>query len=233
MAQRITNLKPEQCNDIFPVIAKNADDLFTVAKCAAEKWKYGCATSLLILGAEEYSKAIIVLLHAHCVNVFHIDQAVKVFRDHKSKHDVASAFELLNLLAPVIKIVECFSKSSLKNVEGILNWIVQLSSELSEGLSETERIFDNLDWWKNADEFKQKGFYSNYDDILIVPNHISRKEYDNAKVVVERLRRSYRLANIIFARYPDLKENLTTLLNQGIVENNRRHTKNAQRILKN
>jgi AbiV family abortive infection protein len=233
MAQRITNLKPGQCNDIFPEIAKNAYDLFSVAKCAAEKGKYGCATSLLILGAEEYSKAIIVMLHAHCVNIFYIDQAVKVFRDHKSKHDVASAFELLNLIAPVIKIVECVSKSSLRNVEGILNLIVQLSSEFSEGISEAERIFDNLDWWKNADEFKQKGFYSNYDDILIVPNHISRKEYDNAKVVVERLQRSYRLANIIFTRYPDLKGNIATLLNQGIVKYNLRHTKKGQRMLKN
>jgi len=229
MAQRINNLKPCQCKDIYPAIAKNGSDLLTVAKCAADTGNYGCATSLLILGAEEYAKAIIVLLHAHQVDIFRIDEAVKVFRDHKSNHDVASTFELLNLLAPVIKIVECISEGSFKNVIAIFNFIIQLTKELSDGLSEAGRVFDNLDWWKNADEIKQNGFYVNYNDKLITPGHIKSKEYDDAKVVVERLQRTYRLTNIIFTRYPELKGNLANLLNQGIVEYNLRHAKKAQK----
>ena len=115
----------------------------------------------------------------------------------------------------------------------IFNFIIQLTKELSDGLSEAGRVFDNLDWWKNADEIKQNGFYVNYNDKLITPGHIKSKEYDDAKVVVERLQRTYRLTNIIFTRYPELKGNLANLLNQGIVEYNLRHAKKAQKKLKN
>ena len=225
MATSINNLKPEKCRDIYPAIAANANDLLKVSDLAAGNGKFGCATSLIILGAEEYSKAIIVLLHAHGINIFKINEAVKVFRDHKAKHEVASAFELLNLLAPIINIIEALSVINFKKPHGLLLIIPKLLTEISGGAAESKKVFTNLDWWERADQIKQNGFYVNYIDELINPKDLDKKQYDEAKTVVSRLKRSYRILNIIFSRYPKYKPTLVGVLNQGILEYNKRLNK--------
>jgi|WetSurMetagenome_2_1015567.scaffolds.fasta_scaffold46910_2 AbiV family abortive infection protein len=216
MGKQINNLKPEECIVIYQVIANNANDLLKTARSAAAIKKYGIATSLTILGAEEYSKAIIVLLHAHGVKIFKIDEAIKVFRDHKAKHGVAYAFELLNLLNPIINIIETISLINFKKPGSLISHIPGLLMHFSESGLESKKVFSNIEWWEKADQIKQNGFYVNFNDRLFTPDELTNADFKKAISTTERLRHSYRLLNVFISRYPDLKEAFQKTINKGI-----------------
>lgn len=217
MAATIINVPNSECNKIYPVISKNGDDLLKVSKLSADIGRHGIALSILILGAEEYVKAIVLLLKANGVRVFDVPEIRQIFRDHKKKHEVATFIELANIIEPIIKLSDWNDNRRRRKQLHFWKKINQNIKELSDALQTFQQISESYNWWEKADEYKKRGFYVDYNNKLQTPNDFIKKDYVQAENVVKRLISSYRILNIVFNRSPaELRKQLVDTFNSGI-----------------
>lgn len=142
---------------------ENAERLFKAATTLAESGEYPIANSLLILAAEEASKAASIKLSA----MFKMD--AKMFRDIFKKHEVkidmikaqTGMSELMSQmfeieLGPLLNHVkngeemtnETFTRLAKEGRENYINKIINDGFTLEE-----------TDWWETVSIVKQEGFY--------------------------------------------------------------------------
>ena len=231
MKTKIFNISLIDCKKIYPRFAANGDDLIFISKISEQKEKYGIAISLLILGAEEYCKAILILLRAYSVKVFEIKELRKAFSDHKKKHEVAILIEVINLIEYIISPGYCYQKPKKKE-SGTFREIFSANTfGIFKMFKSVKLIAESIDWWGKADYFKNRGFYVDFDDKLLTPDDFEKNDYVKALLVVTQLKRSYRKLNIAFNRMSTKRRNeLVIDLNQGIklyIENTNTADQNA------
>lgn len=217
MSTTIINVSNNECENIYHVISKNGADLLKVSKLSADIGRHGIALSLLILGAEEYVKAIVLLLKANGVRVFDVPEIRQVFRDHKKKHEVATFIEIANIIEPLIKLTNWNEKRKRRKQLPFWEKFSQNLKDLSDALQPFQQISESYNWWEKADEYKKRGLYVDYNNKLQTPNDFIVKDYIQAGNVVKRLIRSYRIMNIIFNRLPNnVQKELVVTFNSGI-----------------
>lgn len=216
--KRIFNIPRKECKEIYPKIAANGDDLIIISQLSASKGKYGIALSLIILGAEEYAKAIVTMLHSFNVKVFKINEFREVFSSHKRKHEVATLIELFNLVEPLMELGNWNIRRKIRKEE--FRWTDRFllnMNDLVKVIHPIIEIGDNIKWWDKADKMKISGFYVDYSDTLMNPKDLSKNDYLIAQPAVDKLRRNYRLLNIAFNRLQKKDiEDLINVLNEGI-----------------
>lgn len=214
------NLSAQKTKGIDNSIYKNARQLRKDALLIAENNKsFASATSLLILSSEEVIKSILVLLHSQGYKTYLIKDAKKFFSDHRVRHQLAQLIELS------IGVLESFDKKeSNKPVallktksdfwNGILNGLFEIALASKPILNSVERVKKLTEF----DDKKNQGFYVDFRDKLLIPQiEITKTEFTETKVVVERIFRFYKGLKILF--HPNItnhykEENIEILKNQ-------------------
>ena len=142
----------------------NAMDLLEVSRAASSLGKYGIASALAVLSAEEAAKAMGLMAHAMQENPG-LKPLDGYFTSHKQKHGAGAAFVLAkrfiqNVLdkAELVNSDSTISESDKKQV-----FIDLLMKEASVGESGPPPFLEGIhEWHQGADEDKQAGFYVGY-----------------------------------------------------------------------
>lgn len=149
---------------------ENAMRLYNSAILLSEKKIYSVANSLLILSAEEASKAFAIKVQG--LNPEKLDDTFKKsFEDHKTKIDIIRGivfvstlfrkmfqFEMEPLIADAQKEpdfdkrIELISHYRKKGFDDLVNWLKTEKASKNDMSAE-------LKWWKHAKVLKESGFY--------------------------------------------------------------------------
>lgn len=176
--KKFVNLKPNESIGLDVAIYKNALQLKKDAVLIAKtRQSYSSATSLLILSSEEVIKSILVLLHANKFEVYKLKDSHKFFFDHKIRHQIAQLIEMgIGVFQSVFKYGEQepskFLNTKYDLLNTIVNGIVNIANAAKPLLDSTNRVRS----LKGFNELKNKGFYVDYKDGLVLP----QKEMDEA-----------------------------------------------------
>jgi len=218
--KKIYNISRKESLAVYPKIMENGNDLLSISKVAGEKGRYGIALSLLVLGAEEYTKAIILLLNGHGVNVFDVKELRQAFHIHKRKHEVAILLELTSFIESIMKFEEWNKKRKERKKKNKLPWLDRFILSLKDSIHYLQPIVNmgfNIDWWDKADYYKNRGFYVDYMNELNIPNNITQQDVQIAIPVIRELKKRYRILRIMFAKLPNEEiESFVNQLNEGI-----------------
>lgn len=166
------SLSKEQLFEGFSLCRENAKQHMNCAQLMFEKEIYGIANSHLILGAEEAIKATLIL-----AQYFNVDTEIKsikpYFKKHEIKHEKGKEMdEAYKVIIPIINALKAILRrdvlSFLQNALKLIN-----SNE-------------SVEWWKRANDQKNKGFYVDYTDgKWISPTHFSTQDYSESKKAVQ------------------------------------------------
>lgn len=160
------DLSPKEFTSIYPVIEANAKRHFRCASILYDTGEHQNAIAHLILGTEELIKAFGCLLTAKGWAVKQQPWFGKLFKNHKTRHDLIKDFFSIYLLIN-------FSAKRVKNKKGF--W-----ASVGQAIGSTVIAAGNYIWWKNADDMKQRAFYVDYINGLIDPADISKDDYETA-----------------------------------------------------
>ena len=214
------NLSAQKSKGIDYSIYKNARQLRKDALLIAENNKsFASATSLLILSSEEVIKSILVLLNSQGYKTYLIKDAKKFFTDHRVRHQLAQLIELS------IGVLESFDKKESNKLvtllktksdfwNGLVNGFIGIALASKPLLNSVERVKKLTEF----DDKKNQGFYVDFRDRLLIPQiEITKTEFTETKVVVDRIFRFYKGLKILF--HPNIKnhykeENIEILKNQ-------------------
>jgi len=169
---------------------ENGKKHFNYSDIASEKGDYGFAISHLILGAEEMIKAmILVCLHGDR-NFIDTKEKERIFRNHNFKHiNIKDFFHSLtpgsqddfeqNILKYTCYPDECKNKYQ--------STAIFLSKCLKLGLIGDNEINELINLLNAANDFKNRGFYVDYDFNWKNPNDISKETFDKYHNLTEKL----------------------------------------------
>lgn len=176
------SLSAEECNQAAFAVESNSELQFNNAIKLAEINSYGMACSSLILSIEERVKAFVLILEANGFRFrFECPHLKRIFYDHRTRYYFAflfivfsSAFE--EFKSVFLLVIQDPNKArkylALEHKPRVLRrvmkirlvpWINSLASELN--------------WFAQADQFRQKGMYVDYNSELQHPKDISSNEY--------------------------------------------------------
>jgi AbiV family abortive infection protein len=149
----------QDCWNGAVLVTQNSRRLYNNAIAIYSKEDVGCSSALMVLSAEESSKALAVGLHI--VRPASKEALKPFFRNHRHKHEHAS-----------------YISSLLQNLpEG--------QQAITIGLGFLD--FTNA-WKSSADAIKKNGFYVDYDgERWLTPQSITDKEYQAMKAQAEIL----------------------------------------------
>lgn len=155
--------------------------------CAEEMAKlnqFGLANSHLILGVEEFIKA--TLLFAAFLNIKIDDKIRPYFGDHKAKHKAGELMDIpYQKVSSIINLIELFTNASKKkfSIAKFLNVIEDLGDDTNY-----------QDWWKNANNRKNDGFYVGYENDWKYPQQITSKEFEKSKRAIKGISKIMQLS---------------------------------------
>jgi AbiV family abortive infection protein len=170
---------------------ENSLSLFEAAVILEQQKKYPIANSLLVLAAEEASKAYVI--RARDVILKDGDETFNgVFKSHDIKIDFIRGHRFLSIffnkmleleLEPLIRAKvsgeditpEAFTKTRKEGFQQLLKWLKDETYEKTD-------LNKELGWWRNVKDEKERGFYVGFKrSKWTSPNNISRKHYLNTK----------------------------------------------------
>jgi AbiV family abortive infection protein len=178
----------------FKLCLDNARNHIKVAELS-ENISYGIAHAHIVLASEEAIKAVMLFnIHKDKSALDKMTDFQKYFSDHKHKPDEIRNFEkvalllekmLMTVMNPLLGIEPrsiSLEEVKRKVSEGINNLIKWFENE-----TKTPTLQTNDQWWKQAESFKQEGFYVNLlkkRGEWSSPHKCSKKKYDKGKKVV-------------------------------------------------
>lgn len=170
--------------------AENAADLLSAARTSADSEKYGVATALAILSAEESAKSIALLVEsAGLEKTAHPLKAY--FKNHKVKHEAGIIYATMAKVAlyaqGVISTIELEFPDKSQEWPSIL--MTRITEDLQKYFESGADPFNEMRAWaESADQAKQNGFYVGLvDNQWSRPCDITRQEYDTRVLVAESL----------------------------------------------
>lgn len=169
---------------------------FKSAATLASIQEYGHAISHLILGSEELVKALIVYFDGIGLSIRSVKGVKKFFRDHKTRHSFVTLFCMLSLTIKLLmKLIERYKellhepekRDNMTEFEKVLMLTGKpRTEEIAEecvrvfGNKELNQVSNEIDFWRQADELKQKGFYVDFQDELVTSQTLTKTDYDMA-----------------------------------------------------
>jgi len=181
--QIFNSLTESEINIGFEIILMNANIHFDSAKILAKQKYFGLAISHLILASEEAIKAIFFLRKK-----LFPDQEVDIsgiFSSHKMKHE--TAIEIADLVKNFQVDLRKTMIEDLKNrpdVDMKVKLLIEKENELVNNKFNELTAEKILNWWNQADNLKQKGFYVDYiNNCWTSPVDIDLNEYENSYTI--------------------------------------------------
>lgn len=149
----------------------NAKNLHNSGKTLYDNGNIGNAVSLIVLATEESIKAFLFIVESLGKSIKHnnTDLAKGLLSNHSKKHEVSKyIYTSVLYLQEIIPLFQ-------GGIDVIEN---QLPDKVDEIFS-SDFTKKYEDWFDNADNLKQRGFYVSYLEKQIVsPNMISNKDYE-------------------------------------------------------
>lgn len=195
------NQSPLNSKKLHEPIYKNAQKLRRDALVIANHNKsYSTATSLIVLSSEEVIKAILVLLHSEKYDVYKIKDAKKFFSDHKIRHELAKLLEVINGFIESGNEYEKNEKSNLKKFQNQgLNDFFNFLTDAKNAMQPFLRTGDRMKLLERFNENKNKGFYTDFRDELLIPSQVINEDIFNISIeTVDRIIRTYKVLRIIY-----------------------------------
>jgi AbiV family abortive infection protein len=175
--QIFNNLTKEQLYEGASLALKNIDAHFLCANLMAKSGQYGLANSHLILGCEEAIKS--VLLFAGCFNIPINTSVSPFFKSHKAKHEVGEKND--KPMKVVFLIINCIELIIRKDKRITIPQLILEAINIITDASE--------EWWKNANERKNDGFYVGFElNNWKYPQQITKQEYEISKNMTRGIR---------------------------------------------
>lgn len=189
-------LSQKECSNLYKSIIDNSERHFKIAKILSKHQEYGAAVSHLVLGAEEMVKALVVYYDGLGLRIRSVKGIKGFFQSHKPRHLFSSMFVMMTYsLKSTMQLFQSYKQIKIDTdcSGNKLNAIemAMMTNEFdiaetvkafweNEGKNYLDRIGRELDFWEDADNYKMKGFYVDYNGVLETPEDISRDEYQIA-----------------------------------------------------
>jgi AbiV family abortive infection protein len=197
--RKFLNLSFKESKGLDKSIYKNAQKLKQDAILIAEnRESYGTATSLLILSTEECVKSILVLLHSEEYNIYKVKDAKKFFSDHVIRHQIAMLIEAsFSFYESWNQYKERKPTTLFKNswIGSALNMAIDISNVAKPVLNAKV----NVEYLQEFNDIKNKGFYVDYRDGLIIPiKEVTIEDYNKSLKIANRVLKFNKLLRILF-----------------------------------
>lgn len=178
----------------FEYAFNNTKAHFNAAELLASNINYGLANSHLILAAEEAVKAYIIFTK-HYDSELEIPDFNKYFENHKHKHntirDMTFFFSLLMQMSMIsIKPTLRLLKKNKKNIseKELKEKFEKGIDNLIDYLNSVPKIDNNEQWWNEANNNKNRGFYVNIiNNSWQSPNQITEQDYYKSLKIVQEI----------------------------------------------
>jgi AbiV family abortive infection protein len=175
------NISPEECAIVYLKVIENGERHFSIGELLARKEEFGNGISHLILGSEELIKGLILFLDSKHFGIRNVPEVREVFFMHAPRHNLIKEFYSVWLgIKPLIQ-----KRPGRRRNAGIGERILRKTMSIAEGAL---KGYLHFEWWKKADQLKQRGFYADYKDVLITPEDIKSDEYERAYRYTSALR---------------------------------------------
>jgi AbiV family abortive infection protein len=196
-ATSFLEISQKECLEVYKDIINNSEMHFAAGQQLAKTKMYGVAVSHLVLGSEELVKAIILYLDGNGLKIRAVKGVSKFFRDHKLRHVVSASYSLIAYVwRPFMEAIEWY-KDLIHNPERQKNPSELEQAALSGNQKKLESFFkewvrsekgrlffrtlkNSVTFWGEADESKMRGFYVDYDNSLLLPKHVTLRDYNKA-----------------------------------------------------
>ncbi|WP_289022635.1 AbiV family abortive infection protein [uncultured Salegentibacter sp.] len=220
------NLSPKQTKGLDKSIYENSQKLYHDAKILADRNNsFSTATSLLILSLEETIKAIIIKLHSEGLKVYKIDGIKKFVSTHIIRHQLA---QFIETGAGLLDVYNDWEESKKRPPKFKKQWLNNIFNGLG-AMSKFSTSYKNIQKLQGFNDLKNQGLYSEYKDGLKLPKEIiTEKDFNEVKVIVDRINKFYRMLQIIYKpvsktsgsyeRNEELKANLELFVNEALSE---------------
>jgi AbiV family abortive infection protein len=160
--------------------AKNVERHFGIAQMLSAKRMYGPARSHLILAAEEAMKAMMVATVALGFTETEIDLGF-VF-GHKGRLALAA---MLSIPFGFLEEIRLRAKKSVAPKQGLRRWAEGIEQKVKAG--NPTPLVRFTEWWKQAGNYRNDGFYVDYRaDLWKSPGRITKSAYLQALQKNER-----------------------------------------------
>ncbi|NHM07609.1 AbiV family abortive infection protein [Flavobacterium sp. CYK-4] len=191
---------------------ENAKRHITTSNLLSAQGLYGIAISHIILGAEEYIKALILLNLSGDSEFINDSEKVELFKNHKFKHNNIKEF-LKSLSDTAVE------KYDAEMFDRLINYTDPDSKYSMDGFY-ISRVFDItsltendaaklIKWLVKANDLKNNGFYINLDENWESPERFNADDYKEANALITVLQNAI---DPIFT-LPMTDENLINYLN--------------------
>ncbi len=196
-----------ECEAIYIAVLENGRALLKTAQDCAEAGNYGLAVTLSILGVEESIKGLLLFVKSQGVNVHTIRELKQAITgDHQTRHETVALLELIKFMRSAVNVIS----NPKDSIRKFLKNPVAIENLLSGNL--TSQTFNNVEWWSEANEKKNNGFYARYENGLRLPSDTTEDEYVKSKAMIDDARDAIM---VIVALFKDSKNTaaLATTIN--------------------
>ncbi|HRE74328.1 MAG TPA: AbiV family abortive infection protein [Flavobacteriales bacterium] len=195
----------------FSIALENSKTHFKGAEMLAREKLFGLANSHLILAAEEGIKAY-MLFAKHFDKDLLVEDFDQYFQKHKFKHENIKGIQFfLSLMKNMLEITFGRVKSAILKGEDRPS-IEELRGHQKDGIQDLigwlkgdPKIEFNEEWWNQADNMKNKGFYVGFNKGNAQwesPDKVDEKQYKKSyKIVNEFLDLVYNME--VYAKDPE------------------------------
>lgn len=188
-------LSDKECIQASGEAIKNAKIHKQTAESTAVYENYGIAVSHLILSTEELIKGLLLYTQGLGLDVRNISGIHLFFTDHIIKHRLAT---LVSTFYPILQLfmgIIYKMRDKLHNPDLEVEYTENENALLNRDETKMEAIFSDIsemmDWWDEANENKNKGFYVDYSKMLETPMQVTKLEYTQAFTITDSLKNKY------------------------------------------
>lgn len=192
MAKSFMNLSPKECLDCYQEVLANADRHLNIAEMLNQNGEYGVGISHLVLGSEELIKGLILYYEGVGIELRKIKGVKRFFSEHKIRHMASSTFFIITFfMRPIMNIGRNIKDAlhdrktyeELGDIErAILDHDEVRVEALADEIAANNQLVVEacLNFWEEADMYKNRGFYVDFEDVLMLPSQVTKNEYDLA-----------------------------------------------------
>ncbi len=178
-----------QAREGYRLAISNAEQLIECGQLLADQALYGPAVSLTILGAEEAIKSSLLIAIASGFN-FESSLIRKFLTRHKPRHTVAAlwvlySFVLSEWLSMIEELEDRYPHHHGEGYEEArkrkVSSLIEKLNKMADSPSSEYAVLSELDWWRDSDDLKQRGFYVDfYQGGWEIPDFIEEEDYRQA-----------------------------------------------------
>lgn len=182
------NLTVQECHLLYATLLQNADRHTRAAILLAKTQEYGLANAHLTIAAEDYIRALSVYLAGWGLPVSRIKKMISFFAEQDEGYTVSPGVVIMgNFTYALFQVFESVTK-------GLLNFSLgDLSRAFDKNINPIHLVAQSnrySEWWANAKNYKDKGFYVEYNIELFTPADISIQDYARSLEIVAELKDS-------------------------------------------